>query len=191
MPRLTTTSALRASFVSIDFPEKRNRWTTLFRAILAIPLLFYSVFYGIAAMIAVIMAWFALVITARYPDDLYGFVSGYVRFYIRIGAYILLLVDAYPPFNGDEAPDYPVQVSIPERQEKYSRLKAFFRFIYILPAVILTYVLMIVLVILDVLAWICAVMFARVPAFIEKYMRFAWGWVLKVQGLYCLLIENY
>jgi Domain of unknown function (DUF4389) len=182
---------LTSSSVSIDFPEKRNRWTTLLRAILAIPLLFYSIFYGIAAMIAVIIAWFALVITARYPDDLYDFVSGYVRFYIRIGAYILLFVDAYPPFNGDEAPDYPVQVSIPERQEKYSRLKAFFRFIYILPAVILTYVLMIALAILDVLAWICAVMFARVPGFIENYMRFAWGWVLKVQGLYCLLIENY
>jgi len=182
---LTTTE------ISVDFPDKRKRLTTFFRFILAIPLLIFGYVYEILALICAIIAWFALVITARYPGGLYRFVSGYVRYYMRMASYMFILVDAYPPFSGGAAPDYPVQVTIPERKAKYSRLKAFFRFIYILPMLILIYVLMLVFMVLDVIAWLCAVIFARVPGFIQSYMRFTFGWLLKFQGLYFLLTENY
>lgn len=177
--------------LSIAFPERRNRLTTLFRFILVIPLILFGYVYEILALICTIVAWFALVITARYPAGLYSFISGYVRFYMRLASYLMIVVDGYPPFSGGPALDYPVQVTIPERKDKYSRIKAFFRFIYILPMFVLVSVLMIAFVVLDVVAWLSAVIFGRVPGFIQDYMRFTFGWVLKCQGLYFLLTENY
>ena len=177
--------------VSIDFPEKHSRLTTFFRLFLAIPLEIFGYVYEILALICVIITWFVMIITGRYPSGLYNFVSGYVRFYGRFTGYLLLAVDTYPPFSGAEAPDYPVQVTIPERQAKYSRLKAFFRFFYVLPALILLYVLGIVLVVLEIVAWIIILISGRLPGFIANYIQFTLGWAIKFIGLYFLLIENY
>jgi hypothetical protein len=180
-----------APSITIEFPQKRSRLTTFFRFLLAIPLFIFAYFYEILALIAAIVAWFALVFTARYPASLYRFTSGYVRFYMRLVSYAFIVVDKYPPFSGGEYPDYPVQIAIPERKERYSRLKAFFRLIYILPILILLYVLMLVFCVLDVLAWLCALIAGRVPGFIENYMRFTLGWLLKYEALFLLLTENY
>jgi hypothetical protein len=177
--------------ITIDFPLRHSRLTTLFRLILVIPLLIFGYVYEIVAFLATIIAWFSLVITARYPAGLYRFVAGYARFYARFAAYLLLAVDTYPPFGGGEYPEYPVHVTIPERKGKYSRLKAFFRFIYIIPAYVVVVVLGIVLELLVILAWIIIVISGRLPKFIENYMRFAFGWILKFLALYLLLIENY
>jgi hypothetical protein len=182
---------LNAIGISIDFPEKHSRLTTFFRLLLAIPLLIINYIYEICAFIAVIITWIAMVITGHYPKGLYNFVSGYLRFYLRVIAYATLAVDAYPPFSGTDNPDYPVHVTIPERKDKYSRLKAFFRIIYIIPALIVVYVLGIVFAILDILAWIIILISGRLPGFIAKYMLFYYGWAAKFFGLYFLLIENY
>ena len=56
---------------------------------------------------------------------------------------------------------------------------------------LLLFVLLIAFMVLDVIAWLSAVIFGRVPGFIEDYMRFTFGWVLRCQGLYFLLTENY
>jgi hypothetical protein len=177
--------------ISIEFPERHSRLTTLFRFILAIPLAIFGYVYEILALICVLLTWFAMVITGRYPSGFYNFVSGYVRFYGRFASYLLLAVDTYPPFSGGEAPDYPVHVTIPERQAKYSRLKAFFRFFYILPALILVAVLGMLLYVVEILAWVIVLISGRLPGFIASYIQFTLGWAIKFIGLYFLLIENY
>jgi Domain of unknown function (DUF4389) len=182
---LTTTA------ISIDFPEKHSRLTTLFRVFLAIPLYIFGYVYEILALICVLVTWFVMVITARYPSGLYKFVSGYLRFYGRFSAYLLLAVDKYPPFSGGEFADYPVQVTIPERKAKYSRLKAFFRFIYVIPAYIVVAVLGMVLLVVEILAWIIILISGRMPAFIADYIQFTLGWAVRLLGLYLLLVENY
>jgi hypothetical protein len=177
--------------ITIDFPPRHSRLTTLVRFILVIPLAIFGYVYGILAYLATIVAWFSLVITARYPAGLYNFVAGYARFNLRYATYLFLAVDTYPPFAGGEYPEYPVHVVIPERKAKYSRLKAFFRFIYIIPAYIVVVILGILLVILAVLAWFIILISGRLPKFIADYMQFAFGWTLKFLALYLLLIENY
>jgi hypothetical protein len=184
-------SATDGTALAIDFPPKHSRLTTFFRFILAIPLVLFIYVYEIVTLIAVIIAWFALIITARYPAGLYRFVSGFLRYYIRFIAYFLLAVDAYPPFGGGEHPEYPVHVTIPEAKEKYSRLKALFRFIYLIPMAILVYILLIVLYVLVIIAWISIIISGRLPGFIATYMQFAFGWLLKLEALSLLLTENY
>jgi hypothetical protein len=177
--------------LTIDFPPRRNRLTTFVRFILAIPLFLFIYVYEIATFVALIIAWFALVITGRYPDGLYRFVSGFLRYYMRLVSYVLLAVDAYPPFGGGEYPEYPVHVTIPEPKPQYSRLKVLLRVFYVLPMAILVYVLMIVLDLLVIIAWVAIVISGRLPGFIATYAQFALGWLLKFEALALLLTEDY
>lgn len=117
-----------------DYARERSRLTTFFRYLLAIPWLIVAWLYGIAAGFAVVIGWFALMFTARWPRGLYDFVAGFVRFAARVGSWVSLATDDFPPFGGGERADYPVRVSIPEPEERYSRSKTFFRFILAFPA---------------------------------------------------------
>ena len=83
--------------------------------------------YGILAAIVVVIAWFAIVITGRYPQGLYDFEAGWVRFLARFTAYVALLCDPYPSFGGSDDPSYPVRMSFDGPLERYSRLKTGFR----------------------------------------------------------------
>jgi hypothetical protein len=177
--------------LTIEFPLTRSRLTTFFRCILAIPLILFLYVYEIAAFVALIIAWFALLITGRYPDGIYRFVSGFLRYYIRLVSYILLVVDTYPPFGGGDYPEYPVHVALPQPKPQYSRLKVLLRIFYVLPMLILVYFLMIALYVLVIIAWFAIVISGRLPAFIATYMQFALGWLLKLEGLALLLTENY
>ena len=76
----------------------RNRLTTFFRPILLIPQVIAIMFVGIAAGFVIFIAWFAVIITGRWPGGLRDFVLGYFRWTTRLNGYALLLTDDYPPF---------------------------------------------------------------------------------------------
>ncbi|MDQ6713159.1 MAG: DUF4389 domain-containing protein, partial [Candidatus Dormibacteraeota bacterium] len=77
-----------------------NRWLPLVKWFLAIPHYIVLFFLGIGALGAVIVAWFAIIFTGRYPENLFRFVVGVIRWSNRVTAYAFLLVtDEYPPFR--------------------------------------------------------------------------------------------
>ncbi len=83
-----------------DVTAELNRWLPLFKWILAIPHYIVLFFLGIAAFIVIIIAWFAILFTGRYPRDSFNFVVGVMRWSIRVEAYAFLMVtDEYPPFH--------------------------------------------------------------------------------------------
>jgi hypothetical protein len=90
-----------ASFGVDAFPETRNRWSVGLRLIYAIPQLIVLFFLGIAWLVTVIIGWFAILFTGRYPEGLYTFGVGYMRWSLRVEAYLLLMRDEYPPFAFD------------------------------------------------------------------------------------------
>jgi hypothetical protein len=86
----------------IDLPpvrEPRDRLGVAFRPILAIPHLIAIWALGIAWGVTTVVAWFAILFTGRYPRSLYEFGLGCFRWTTRVEAYLLLLVDEYPPFT--------------------------------------------------------------------------------------------
>ncbi|HSS92879.1 MAG TPA: DUF4389 domain-containing protein [Candidatus Dormibacteraeota bacterium] len=90
--------------VHLDFPypdaPQLNRWLPLVKWFLAIPHYFVLLFLGIAALVVVIVAWFVIVFTGRYPRGLFDFVVGVIRWSNRVTAYAFILVtDQYPPFS--------------------------------------------------------------------------------------------
>jgi uncharacterized membrane protein len=177
--------------VLIDHAQKRSRLTALFRILLAIPVIIVAYVYELVTLIAVIIAWFALLITGRYPEGLYNFVAGFVRFYLRLTGYLFLAVDAYPPFSGADDPDYPLHVSIPERKDHYNRLLVLLRIPFAIPLGIYVYLLLIVFEILSVIAWFVIVIAGRLPSFIASYQQFTLGWLARVEALVLLLTESY
>jgi hypothetical protein len=87
---------------SIDLVEPagpRDRVTVFFRLILAIPHFIVLFFVMLAWAITTIVAWFAILFTGTYPLNLYEFGVGALRWLLRVQAYLLLLVDDYPPFS--------------------------------------------------------------------------------------------
>jgi hypothetical protein len=90
-----------ASLAVAEFPETRDRLSVGLRLIYAIPQLIVLVFLGIAWAITVIIGWFAIVFAGRYPEGLYTFGVGYMRWSLRVEAYLLLMRDEYPPFSLD------------------------------------------------------------------------------------------
>ena len=94
-----------------DYVEEQGRWRTFFRLILAIPWYILASVYALGASIVAFLAWFAIVFTARYPEGLYKFNAGVLRFLGRANAFFYLQTDQWPPFGFEEAPEYPVRDS--------------------------------------------------------------------------------
>jgi Domain of unknown function (DUF4389) len=77
-----------------------NRWLPLVKWFLAIPHYIVLFFLWIAAIVVVIIAWFAILFTGRYPRGMFDFVQGVIRWGARVVAYAFVLVtDRYPPFK--------------------------------------------------------------------------------------------
>jgi Domain of unknown function (DUF4389) len=101
--RYPSTDEEQSVHLDLDYPDVKqdlNRWLPLVKWLLAIPHYIVLLFLGIAAVFAVILAWFAILFTGRYPRGLFNFVEGVFRWGLRVQAYALLLVtDHYPPFR--------------------------------------------------------------------------------------------
>jgi Domain of unknown function (DUF4389) len=101
--RYPSTDEEQSVHLDVDYPDVKrdlNRWMPLVKWILAIPHYVVLFFLGIAAVFAVIFAWFAILFTGRYPRGIFDFVEGVLRWGLRVQAYAMLLAtDRYPPFR--------------------------------------------------------------------------------------------
>jgi hypothetical protein len=174
-----------------DFLERRNRLTVFFRLILAIPVVIVLWLYAIIATIGVVIAWFVIVFTAKYPRGLYDFIAGYLRFLTRVTAYAALLCDPYPPFGGAPDDAYPVRMDFAGPLEQYSRLKTFFRFILAIPLLFVRYVMGLLLEIGAVAAWFVIVVTGKTPRGLFDLMVLANSYTARSDAYLLLLTETY
>lgn len=101
--RYPSTVDTQSVHLDIDYPDAQqdlNRWLPLVKWLLAIPHYIVLTLLVVAAFFAVIMAWFAILFTGRYPKQLFDFVVGVGRYGTRVNAYAFILAtDKYPPFS--------------------------------------------------------------------------------------------
>jgi hypothetical protein len=101
--RYPSTEDEQAVHLELDYPnvtQDLNRWLPIFKWLLAIPHYIVLFFVYIGVVVAVVIAWFAILFTGRYPRSLFDFVVGAMRWTLRVNAYaFLLLTDTYPPFS--------------------------------------------------------------------------------------------
>jgi len=91
--------------IEIPYPDAKNelnRWLPLVKWLLAVPHFIILALLFIATVVCVVIAWFAILFTGRYPRGLFDFVVGVYRWSLRVAAYAFLLTtDRYPPFGLD------------------------------------------------------------------------------------------
>lgn len=175
----------------VDYVERRSRLSAFFRLVLAIPLALWCYLYAIAAYVVVIIAWFAIVVSGRYPKGLYGFVAGFTRFLARFTAYICLLSDPYPPFGGSGNSAYPVRMHFDGPLEHYSRLKTLFRIVLAIPIAIMRYVMNLLLEVGAVAAWFVIVVTGKLPRGLFDVMVLANSYTARSDAYLLLLTQSY
>jgi hypothetical protein len=99
-PSTDERQSVSLEFAYPDAKQGLNRWLPLVKWFLAIPHYIVLFFLILAAIVCVIIAWFAILFTGRYPRGLFDFVVGVGRWSNRVSAYAFVLVtDKYPPFS--------------------------------------------------------------------------------------------
>jgi Domain of unknown function (DUF4389) len=174
-----------------DFNPTPNRWTTFFRLILAIPWLIVAYVYEILVAFTLLFAWVAVVILGRYPEWLYNFNGGVLRFYIRTFAWLYLQTDVWPPFGIKDDPSYPIRVNIAPRAASQSRLKAFFRLILALPVFVVLYGVQFIHLGAAVVAWLTIVFRGYLPEGINTVLTYVNSFYTRVYGYAALLTDDY
>src|SRR5215211_2315638 len=99
-PATDQQQAVHLDYAYQDAARDLKRWLPLVKWFLAIPHYIVLFFLWIAAIVVVIIAWFAILFTGRYPRGMFDFVQGVIRWGTRVVAYAFVLVtDRYPPFS--------------------------------------------------------------------------------------------
>jgi uncharacterized protein DUF4389 len=113
---------------------QRSRLTVFFRLILAIPHFIVLALFGVLAFVLAIVSWFAILFTGKSVG--YDMQERYLRYWTHVYGYVYLAANPYPGFGG-ESGSYAVDSVIPPEELPHNRWKTGFRFVLILPALML------------------------------------------------------
>jgi Domain of unknown function (DUF4389) len=180
----------------VDHPERITNWRPLVQWLLAIP--HYIVLYalGIVSDVVAIIAWFAIVITGKLPEGLAGIQHLYIRYANRTYSYAAFLREEYPPFTfgttAQDPGDYPgVRTDFTPQLEDRNRLTVAFRFILVIPHLI-------VLAVLGIAAWVAVIIGVFVVLFtgqwaagLRDFVVGVFRWSTRVSAYFLLLTDEY
>lgn len=188
----------------------RNRLTTGFRLILAIPHLIliggigFSVvsrnsdsmtsfggeagLLGAVAFFLAIVSWFTIVISSQHITGIRQFTNFYLRWRVRAVAYMMLLEDQYPPFG--DAP-YPASVTVAEPAQPRDRLTVALRILLVLPhLIVLTFVLF-AWWLTAIVGWVAILLNGTYPEGLYNFGVGALQWLIRVEAYLFLLVDDY
>ena len=167
---------------------ERNRLTVFFRLILAIPHFIFWALWSLAVGLAVIVAWVVGIFAGRIPDALHSFMAGYVRYSTHLYAYVGIVADPYPGFNG--APGYPIDLEVAPAVSQ-SRLTILFRIILAIPAAIVANVLQNVAGIVAILAWFYALFTGKANKGMRDLQAYCLRYQAQTHSYLLLLTQRY
>jgi hypothetical protein len=145
-----------------DYPEGGiSRWRALFQGLLLIPHFIVLLFVYIGVLFVWIAAWFAILITGKYPEGIFNFLAGALRWTNRVNAFQYWFTEDYPPFSLDDEPDYPARTRIDYPPNgKIARWRVLFQYILAIPHFIVVGFLFIAEYIIIVIAFF-SILFTR------------------------------
>jgi len=176
--------------LEVDYPQHQRRLTTLLHGVLVIPHLVALAGLGLGALVAWLSAGFAVLLTGRYPEPVFGYLVGTMRWAARVWAYLLLLSDRYPPFSLNEAPDYPVRIAV-DYPPRIARWRPLVNWIMVAPLSVVTLVLMLATGVLAIEAWVAILVTGRYPQELFVNVSASLRWTLRQNVFGLGMTEQY
>ena len=169
----------------------QSRLTIFFRLLMVIPhsIILYAL--QIAAGVISIIVWFVILITGKYPAGLYSFTLGYFRWTTRVSGYVWLLTGVYPPFSLDDMPTYPIYPAVAEQLEGRNRLTTAFRFLLVIPHLIVLLFIVIAAQFVWIVAWFAGLIKGQVPDSFHNFLAGVLRWAQRVQAYGFYLVDPY
>jgi hypothetical protein len=166
-------------WADIDHQPEYRRLMPLVKWLLAIPHYFVLFFLGIAAFFVLIITFFAVLFTRRYPRGMFDFMVGIFRYGWRLLAYVLLMVDDYPPFKLDDDPNYPARLRIEYPEEGVDRWRPPFAWLIALPYLLVANVLQQLAHLITFFAFFTILFTKRYPEGMFKLVEVALRWQVR------------
>jgi hypothetical protein len=189
----------------------RNRLTTAFRIVLALPHIILVGGVGTAALsigsleslslgssngilgaiasLLAIVSWFTIVFSGRHVEGIRQFTRFVLQWRARAMAYLMLLVDEYPPLGGGG--DYPVALQIVDPAGERDRLEVGLRLILLIPHFIVLVFVLCAWWVATIVAWFAILFTGRYPAWLAGFAAGALRWVMRVDGYLMLMVDEY
>jgi hypothetical protein len=175
--------------IQVSDDLRRSRITVFFRLLLFLPHLVWLLLWGVAALVAVIVGWFAALVTGRLPGALHRFVAAYVRYATHAFAYLFLTANPFPGFTGIPG-SYPVDLEI-DPPEPQSRWKTLLRVFLAIPAFLVSSGLTSALFFVGLFGWFVSLATGRMPAGLRNLGVFAQRYSGQTNAYFLLLTDRY
>jgi hypothetical protein len=176
--------------LEIDYPDRLSRLLIFVKWLLAIPHFIALWFLTIVAYVVVIISWFAVLITGSYPPGLFNYVVGFERWRARLGAYLLLATDRYPPFSLADDPGYPVRLQV-DYPQRIARWRPLVTWLLAIPALLGLLVVGIISYVAVIIAWFAILFTGRYPEALFNAVTVALRWQARVTLFAFFLTEQY
>lgn len=173
----------------VQYPQRLSRGLIFVKWLLAFPQYIVVYLLFLVAELLAVLAWFAVLLTGRYPKSFFEFGAGALRWQAQVLSYVFLLRDEYPPFSWEPG-SYPLLLEIP-LAERQSRFRLFIRLFAIIPNQIALQFVMIGALFTTFIAWWAILFTGRYP---RGLFRFAVGvlrWQERVYAYLFLLRDEY
>ena len=164
--------------VGADRQEEYVRFLPLVKWLLLVPHYVVLFFLGIGAAVIAFVAFFATLITGRYPEGMWDFMVGVQRWALRVLAYLFLVTDDYPPFSLQEGPDDPVRLSA-EYPEQVSRWRPLVAWLLILPYAIVAGLIGVIGQICAFFALFTIIFTKKIPEGLFDVIRVSFNWQMR------------
>jgi hypothetical protein len=146
---------------------------------------------GIVAFLAIVVAWFAVLITGRYPRGLFDFLLGVQRWRVRVAAYLFLMVDPYPPFSLADDPNYPVRLQIEYPEGGVARWRPLVAWILAIPYLLISGIINYLAYLLIFFAFFTILFTKRFPEGMHRIALVALRWQARSNAYTYWLVTRY
>ena len=195
-----------AARLAVDYPERLDRLTTLFRIVFALPILFIAALLSSSANagqqvdgetvsetslgIGALLLATALMILfrQRYPRWWFDFLRELTRFYGRVFAYLALLTDRYPSTVDEQS--VHLEIDYPDAERDLNRWLPLVKWLLVLPHLVVLAVLGVLAFLSVVAAWFSILLSGRYPESLFDFVVGVWRWGLRVQAYAFLLVTD-
>ncbi len=175
--------------LDIPYPESLSRWLIFVKWLLVIPHLIILIALGIALWVTMIIAFFSILITKKYPEGLFKFAVGVTRWSENATAYVFLLRDEYPPFSMD-AGQYPV-VFDADYPADLNRWLPLIKWLLVLPVAIVGAVVLYAAYLTTLISWFAILFTGKYPRALFDFAVGALRWNARANAYANLWTDRY